>query len=666
MKAQQSKQKREISLVNEETQKLQRENSEDIIDFTGREPFDDQDIPVLFKKNKLEKDRLDNKDEEEFFKSTFKSQNQLFFFEFSKSFLNNFLILIGVFFYIKSFSIYSDFPEDCIDEINEEKLHLIFKYILLSAISFISEIFFFILGYSYIYVIILEIVSVIFICNFYRNHYIMHENIFIYHKIIFCTVSVIILFICIIFYFLREVYTTKKFKYVAITLSLCTLILIFLKESKENYEDLSKGFSSDLNTKYVETPSIYTYQTLNYFQNYFIDKEVCSEINEFQKENLVKNYGDSSNSFIRFPNTNNILIENMTKGSFENQIKNNLLYLNNKEQNSINEINFNLTTSLVEINFEPNNTLITERGTIYNKTKDTISTENILIIYLDSVSKNQFIRDFKKTLNFMKNFINNSSQKYESFEFSNFKFDKKYNTNELVKQTLFNFAEGNEKANYYLKYFKEKGFITGNAINWCGKEVFRTDESDVNLQWETYDHEFVSIFCDPNFVQPLTTDKKCPTFIRKSCFYNTHSIDLLVSYSMSFWMNYKSQAKVFRLGIMDGVDYLVQNMKYIDEKVSNLLTSFDSLESLKNTTIFIYSNHGSRNSILFSLFKNNDYNFEKVRPTLYIIISKSLHYYKQFSENLNNNKYKEISHTHIYDSLVSLVWEERNLKSLFF
>ena len=102
MKRKTKKSPSDEEIQSEETQNLHRNSNEDVIDFSGREPTDEQEIPQILTRLEIE-----NKQKEDFFK-TIPKNNRAFFGEFCKSIFNNVLIFLGTFLYLKSLLAYID------------------------------------------------------------------------------------------------------------------------------------------------------------------------------------------------------------------------------------------------------------------------------------------------------------------------------------------------------------------------------------------------------------------------------------------------------------------------------------------------------------------------------------------------------------------------------
>lgn len=73
------------------------------------------------------------------------------------------------------------------------------------------------------------------------------------------------------------------------------------------------------------------------------------------------------------------------------------------------EVLFNGNFGKIIINIEKNKTLIKERETIINKRKNKSQYKNILIMFLDTLSRAHFFRKFPKTIKFLNKF-----SKYET------------------------------------------------------------------------------------------------------------------------------------------------------------------------------------------------------------------------------------------------------------
>ncbi len=166
------------------------------------------------------------------------------------------------------------------------------------------------------------------------------------------------------------------------------------------------------------------------------------ELIEFLPSNLknTKNFG--------FPNTANMnTIDDVVYRTFHYRVLDNIIDLDKiteKQKEDYPEVTLHFNSEKegkVNIEIKPNETLIQERRKLYEENKDDIKFDNILILYIDSISREQMFLSLPKTMKFIEKYYVKNKNK-------------------------------GHNAKYYLNYYKKKGFITGQINDYCGKEVF--------------------------------------------------------------------------------------------------------------------------------------------------------------------------------------------------
>jgi len=319
------------------------------------------------------------------------------------------------------------------------------------------------------------------------------------------------------------------------------------------------------------------------------------------------------------------------------------------------------------IKLKKNNTLSKERKERrdLNKTEGFKPlTKNVLIITLNSMSRNQIRKKLPKTWSWLEKMYDTRHEaetlvnnKYETFQFPNFHaIGERANINMIP--ALFGIQSTEKNAKYYIKYFKDNGYITGSSVNWCGREVFEMiPGNQIYLNWEAYDHELSGIFCDPNFT-PFTQNFPVfngPYSINKRCLYGKQTIELSISYLKQFWESYIDDPKVFRWGIVDGVDFTGQVIKYDDDLIFDTLNEFERKGYLNDTTLIIHSDHGNNNPGPYSFINSFDFQQELALPALFITLPKNLDYLHNFTylrKNLKDNEYALITPYDLYHTIL--------------
>ena len=276
--------------------------------------------------------------------------------------------------------------------------------------------------------------------------------------------------------------------------------------------------------------------------------------------------------------------------------------------------------------------------------------DNILLLYFDSISRNNFLRKLKKTMKFFEKFISYKggyNKNYPNEKFHSFQFFKYHSFRDY---TLGNFPPlfyGNTvKAKHFVritKYLKENGYITGYASDSCKKDGTRTYH---NLtKEELYDHQL--LLCDPNAADLNS--------VRIRCLYGNLNSYYLYDYINQFWRKYENNRKFSMISIDDAHEGTLEPIKYDDDIVSNFLTSLYDDNLLKNTSIFLLSDHGSAVPSIYYL--SDFYKIEARLPVLFIIINdrKDINYNQQYS-NINKNQQTFITGYDIYNTLCNIIY----------
>ena len=272
---------------------------------------------------------------------------------------------------------------------------------------------------------------------------------------------------------------------------------------------------------------------------------------------------------------------------------------------------------------------------------------NILILYLDNLSRVHFYRQYKKTSKFIKKFLsfkgfyteNNFNQKYHGFEF--LKYHK------IKEATLFNaipmfsgvyFNETNRMISI-VKEMKTLGYITCNVQDVCHKELMGIWEVK-NYSYIEFDHEYSAPNCDPNVYTFGYGIFGGENGILRKCLYGKESIEHALKYGKNFWKAYKKNKKFLRIVNTYAHEYSGEKSKYADTAIYNFLVDLYTSEQLKDTTVFLVGDHGNMLFTTYKFLEPNDLKIEKFFPILIIISpdKKNVSFQNQYSEILKNQQ----------------------------
>ena len=249
---------------------------------------------------------------------------------------------------------------------------------------------------------------------------------------------------------------------------------------------------------------------------------------------MIKNKSLIKNKKIGFPSTINISKEknlNNTK-NLQQYIFNNLKGID-KENNISNfetiiefipdEKDNNKIKGELKINLNKNKLLSEERKKISenkNNNNNNSIYDNVLYIYLSSVSRSHFQRGMPKLSKFVSKLMS-----YEPFPtMTSYQFSKYKNfpyTMENKKYLFYKKSNSSSDINSIdsLKYFKEAGYITGQVSDICEKNM---NNKNI-IEW---DHENFVMACDPNYFL------KKEFSVYERCLYGKHISEYMINYTL--------------------------------------------------------------------------------------------------------------------------------------
>jgi hypothetical protein len=492
-------------------------------------------------------------------------------------------------------------------------------------------------------------------------------------------ILVFIILVCFlpfnIFLYLNKTYKKNIIFFIFALFTVLYSLYIISKNAFLNCDDWPKGLNSSYiyndKSKYgcqIIFPYICPYKIGKYFQDITKIKKVkCENIKKNSRETFLKISKSLylNKTFIRigFPLTNKDPICFLDSSSYiyiKKYFSQNLVDMEKRQlldtvfKDKIPEIQVDFSNNSggdMIINLHFNNTLSQER-----KNKEINSdpySKNIMMIYIDSVSRANSMRQLKKTLKFISNFIsykgafnkNFPSENYHSFQFFKYHSFRHFTGGNYP---LIYYGRTKYENNFFLitKYLKENGYITSYVSDFCSKDNIRTFH---NLsEEEVYDHQF--LMCDPNAGHfNLNTIR---------CLYGKSISDHLFEYSEQFWRKYKNNRKFLNIVSNDGHEGTLEVLKYIDDKIYNFLNNLYNTNLLKDSSIFLLSDHGVGMPSIY--FFSDFYRIEINLPMLYIIICDRKKYsYEDQYKNIYENQQSFITAYDIYNTIGNIIYGEK-------
>ncbi len=313
------------------------------------------------------------------------------------------------------------------------------------------------------------------------------------------------------------------------------------------------------------------------------------------------------------------------------------------------------------IDLKKNETLIEERKKIFEKVKNDVLVKNVLYIFIDSLSRANFKRKLPKVHAWLESRYelsgDTNNKDHESFQFMKFHGLATYTGANMMPANfgIFNSGTGRD---HYIRRFKESGFITGQSLEACTREVFDLDKGGImRLRWDSFDHELISLFCDGNYTpwDSAYAILMGENSIRLRCLYNKSALSHVIEYTKQFWKKYENEAKFFRMGLYEAHEATNEVIKYSDDEFVEFLKEFESQGHLKDTILYFHNDHGVGMAGPYAALDPSDWRKELTLPSLYMVLPKNIKNYDTIRENLKHNEQAFFTHFSVHNSLHAIV-----------
>lgn len=494
-----------------------------------------------------------------------------------------------------------------------------------------------------------------------------------YNKMVFYFLIVSFIILFLIFCLLKYIYTNYRIIFISLTLSfIWILIYTYIKITKNCnvwYDGLN-GIRLENNQKYDKCKIVHPKRCwINSIDGVFdvsrILNENCNNFRGGEKAELLKYLSPSFNSTQNFgyPITTKYTWLNQSHfDRFFNNVMADMIDLDKTDFSKIEDdlkpevlLRFDPVTEMgkIDIKINRNETLAKERNDIYNSLlpKDKPKYNNILFLYIDAISRPEFIRAMKNTEKFLSKYYNSSEKSfYQMMKYHNFIFFTQQNVNPM----FFGESMFNSNGTSILKHIKKKGFITGHSNNICTRQLYDIEDNYTeNVEYDNFDHENIAMMCDPNFYNPENrfTPYMGPYSIRRRCLYGRDTFEYIIEYGEKFWETYSKEHKFLRLSFQDAHEGTLEVVKYLDVKLAEFLEKFDKKGYLKDTAVFLVSDHGNNMVGIYNIFQFEDYVLEKTLGTWFMLLPKK----KEIDEKyLEINQQRLVSPYDIHDTLLDM------------
>ena len=527
---------------------------------------------------------------------------------------------------------------------------------------------------------LIHIILFFFFCYCYSHgmNFIDHGffNFFFYFIII--TIFIIIMFPYNLIIFCKKEKNRKSLLiYLGSTFFLIFSIYYFyFLTLKSNCSGWTKGLNNtnleNNTTKYgcdIKIPKSCTFKLFKKLQDYTKIMGIdCKAINnqnlkEIFLSNINSSFINKTTKKFGFPLTNKDPIcfnDAFDINIIYKYVLENIVDMENKEvldkyfHNKIPEIEIDFSDKdkaklIIDVKF---NKSLSEERKLLEKNSEPYS-NNILLLYIESLSRANALRQLKKTMNFFRKFMpykGGFNKKYPSEIFHSFQFFKYHSFNGYTTVNypflFYGQRKENIQKNLITKYLKHNGYVTCNVHDYCEVENTRTFHN-LSIE-EVYDHQYLS--CDPNDYD-ISVNK-----IR--CLYGKQNIEYFLNYIEQFWRKYKDNRKYCLLLTNLGHEGTLDVVKYVDIFIADFLYRLFEDNLLKDTSIILLSDHGVGMPSVYYLY--DFYKIELHLPAFFIIINdrKNISYEIQY-KFIQENQQAFITAFDIYNTIGNLIYGDQ-------
>ena len=317
----------------------------------------------------------------------------------------------------------------------------------------------------------------------------------------------------------------------------------------------------------------------------------------------------------------------------------------------------------ININLIKNKTLVEERSKIAKNINSSFN--NILFIYLDSISRQHFKRKLPNFSKFIQKYLskgNNNSMGYQFLKYHNFAAFTQKNVQPMFYGEKMDPKSSNGTS--IIKYIKQRGYITGQSSNLCSKELFVTMNNCLNnVEFSDFDHENVAMFCDPNYydrTNPYPAFSGPFSSLRR-CLYKKDTYEYVLEYGKQFWSQYNESKKFLRLSFIDAHESTGEVVKYLDKPITDFLYFLINENMMHNTAIIFASDHGNGMPSVYTLLNSEDYFYENVLGFLAFVFL-DFNFDETIKNNLERNQQILVTPYDIYDTIIDIIYGRQNLE----
>ncbi|KAL4463269.1 hypothetical protein ABPG74_007270 [Tetrahymena malaccensis] len=483
----------------------------------------------------------------------------------------------------------------------------------------------------------------------------------------------------------------KKYKWICflgnVSFILTIMILFYYRSIVHGCDYWSKGINGEIETNQsscnILVPQFCWYKITHQWQDLSLLFPTCENASNSQdyKLKIDQFFSPYVNNlpFIAFKNLNSVPEFNRTDEEIQATV-----YRSSKGYSSLEQafsdkydVVFDRNEQKYHIDVQFNQTLSEQRKKIASDSSSKPLSKNILLIFIDAVSRQSMHLKLPKTVEWfekrsrMHSYVPENKQseedkkKSQSFEFYKYNSLKPYtydNLQNLMYGSMLRDVEVSEeeKLNSIVEEIKQKGYVTGHSSDQCQTLSLSFDFETIGLiNSSRYDHETQSYACDPNFQDPESKFGlfQGPYSITRRCLYGKTMAEYPLDYAKSFFKKYQDNQKFMHLEFSYGHEGTGEVINYLDDPLSTFLEEMTDEGLLKDTTVILFSDHGLHMQGIFYLLQLRNVFIEINLPGLFINVPPELN--EKYGDQIALNQQNLVSIKNLHHFIKQLIVGEQ-------
>ena len=271
--------------------------------------------------------------------------------------------------------------------------------------------------------------------------------------------------------------------------------------------------------------------------------------------------------------------------------------------------------------------------------------KGLYILFIDALSRSNFLRMYPTVFNFLEKFYNNKNSDYEVFQFFRFHSIKPHTSPNVGLWRYGDKDWNSNKVEFHVKLknieseFSKKGYITAHADGFCKTRVSYynpPEKVEKNIESSHWDHEFIAPVCDEEvfnynnahgpFIGPYSSVRRC--------LFGKDISSYMLNYMEKFHSFYKNKKTISSIELSDNHELTREVPLYIQKSLLNHFKKLMEENILNKKSLIFLADHGQH---MTPFLKNTTSGtIEKYNPVLILILPRVLA--DLYRDNLKKNE----------------------------